>query len=173
MTIPSKIPSLNAPFVDPTSGYLTRTGNNFLQSLVTNTNAAAAGTVTTAPGSGLTGGGSVAAGISIGIAVNGVTSAMIRQSAGYSVVGRFAGSTGNVADITATADNRALARQGGVLAFYSYLDGIEIGPNTAAPLVRCDAFRIDQSPTAEVVVCTHTITISVGGTDYKIPIVAA
>lgn len=40
-------------------------------------------------------------------------------------------------------------------------------------LLRCDSFRIDQTPTSEVVVCTHTITVSVNGTNYKIPCVAA
>lgn len=39
--------------------------------------------------------------------------------------------------------------------------------------VQCDSFRLDQTPTAESVVCTHTITVSVDGTDYKIPCVAA
>jgi len=38
---------------------------------------------------------------------------------------------------------------------------------------RCDSFRIDVSPTAETITPTHTITISVNGTNYKIPIVAA
>lgn len=40
-------------------------------------------------------------------------------------------------------------------------------------LLRGDSFRIDQTPTAETVVCTHTITFSANGTNYKIPIVAA
>jgi hypothetical protein len=40
-------------------------------------------------------------------------------------------------------------------------------------LLECDTFKINVSPTAETVVCTHTITISVGATAYKIPIVAA
>ena len=40
-------------------------------------------------------------------------------------------------------------------------------------LMRADTWRIDQTPTAESIVPTHTITISVDGTNYKIPIVAA
>jgi hypothetical protein len=40
-------------------------------------------------------------------------------------------------------------------------------------LVQCDSFRIDATPTAETITPTHTVTISVNGTDYKIPIVAA
>lgn len=115
---PSKVPMPQAPFVDPSTGYLTRVGNNYLNNLTLNVNGAAAGSVTTALGSGLAGGGVVADGISLIIAPNGVSNAMIRQSAGYSVIGRGAGSTGNVADITATADDRVLARIGGVLAFY-------------------------------------------------------
>ncbi len=108
----------NAIIVDLPSGRATLPFSNFLNNLTQNANAGAAGTVTTAVGSGLFGGGAVADGISIGIAVNGVTNAMIRQSAGYSVIGRFAGTAGDVADITATADNRVLARIGGVLAFW-------------------------------------------------------
>lgn len=40
-------------------------------------------------------------------------------------------------------------------------------------VARVDGLRIDQSPTSETVVCTHTITINLNGTDYKIPCVAA
>lgn len=118
MTSPSKVPMPQAPFVDPQTGYLTRVGNNYLNNLTLNVNAGAAGSVTTAPGSGLSGGGTVADGISLIIAPNGVSDAMIRQSAAYSVIGRAFGTAGNVADITATADNRVLARIGGVLAFW-------------------------------------------------------
>lgn len=51
------------------------------------------------------------------LAANSVTNAKLRQSAGVSLVGRSANSTGDVADITASADGQVLARQGGVLAF--------------------------------------------------------
>lgn len=40
-------------------------------------------------------------------------------------------------------------------------------------LLECDTFRINVAPTAETVVCTHTLTINVNGTAYKVPIVAA
>lgn len=53
----------------------------------------------------------------LGVANNGITDAKIRQSAGVSVIGRSANSTGNVADIPAGADDRLLARTGGVLGF--------------------------------------------------------
>jgi hypothetical protein len=150
----------------------------FFFNLNRNTAEAAAGEVATGPGSGLTGGGAVADGISISIAPNGVTNNMLRESAGTSVIGRFQGSSGNVADITATGDNRVLTREGGALAFRSFMNGVAIGPTTPSPTVncedlRCDTFRIDQAPVAETVVCTHTITISVNGTNYKIPIIAA
>jgi hypothetical protein len=114
---PSKTLAPNGVLVDLQTGRATPPFNNYLNNLTQNANAGAGGTVTTAPSSGLFGGGQVADGISIGIAANGVSNAMIRQSAGYSVIGRAFGTTGDVGDITATADNRVLARIGGVLAF--------------------------------------------------------
>lgn len=39
--------------------------------------------------------------------------------------------------------------------------------------IQADGLRLDVTPTSETVSPTHTITISVSGTDYKIPIVAA
>lgn len=39
--------------------------------------------------------------------------------------------------------------------------------------VQCDGLRLDVTPTVEIIVPTATITISVNGTNYKIPIVAA
>lgn len=43
-------------------------------------------------------------GAALGVAVNGVSSAMLRQSVGLSVIGRAASSTGNVADIAGATD---------------------------------------------------------------------
>lgn len=40
-------------------------------------------------------------------------------------------------------------------------------------LLECDSFKINVSPTAETIVCTHTLTIAVGAANYKIPMVAA
>jgi hypothetical protein len=40
-------------------------------------------------------------------------------------------------------------------------------------LLECDTFQINVAATAEAIVPTHTITISVSGVNYKIPIVAA
>lgn len=48
---------------------------------------------------------------------NAITDAMIRQSAGLSVIGRASNSTGNVADITAGTDNQVLRRSGTTLGF--------------------------------------------------------
>lgn len=151
------------PFLDP-NGRVSREWWKFLFNLTQSSNQVASGTVETASGSGLTGGGVVSDGISLSIAANGVTNSMLRQSLGTSVIGRFAGSTGNVADIQAVSDGTVLTRQGGILLF---TDDVDVAS------VRTDSFRIDQSPVAETVVCTHTITISVDGTNYKIPCVAA
>jgi hypothetical protein len=46
-----------------------------------------------------------------------VGNANLRDSAGVSVIGRAANSTGDPADIVAGADDRLLARTGGVLGF--------------------------------------------------------
>jgi hypothetical protein len=58
------------------------------------------------------------------IANNAVSDAKFRQSAGVSVVGRSANSTGNVADITAAANDRILTRVSDVLAFTQLSDGM-------------------------------------------------
>jgi hypothetical protein len=51
------------------------------------------------------------------ITTNAVTDAKFRQSAGLSVIGRSANTTGNVADITAGSDNQVLRRSGTTLGF--------------------------------------------------------
>jgi len=50
-------------------------------------------------------------------------------------------------------------------------------PNDTTPLevvgtMRADGLRLDLTPTAETITPTHTIIISVNGTNYKIPLVA-
>lgn len=154
----------NAPAVDLKTGRFTGEQWRYFNAQWRDVNAAASGSVTTAAGSGLQGGGIVADGISLSIAPNGVSNAMIRQGLPTSVIGRFQNSTGNVADIQAVVNGTVLTRQGDILAFTPTID---------VTTVQTDNLRIDQTPTAEVVVCTHTIIISVDGTNYKIPIVAA
>lgn len=63
--------------------------------------------------------GSGATSITTTIANNAVTNAKFRQSAGLSVVGRSANTTGDVADITAGADNLFLVRRSSTLGFGS------------------------------------------------------
>lgn len=162
--------AINAPptaFVDGNLR-LTREAYRFLLSLTRNTNQATEGSVTTDPGSGLAGGGQVSGGVSIRIADNGVTNSMIRQSAGVSVIGRAFGSTGNVADITADANNRVLSREGNQLAFRAFINGVSIGPTTAAPLVRADAFETTQTPAASTATVTHSIPIETAAGTYYI-----
>lgn len=120
MTLVSKTLAPNGALVDPSTGRATPPFNNYLNSLTILANTAAGGTLTTGPGSGLQGGGDISSNLSISIAPNGVTNQMIRQGAAYSVIGRQFGTTGDVADITADADNRVLARISGVLAFYDF-----------------------------------------------------
>lgn len=135
----------------------------FFNSLNQTANNATEGSVVTDPGSGLAGGGQVSGGVSIRIADNGVTNTMIRQSAGTSVIGRAFGSTGNVADITADANNRVLSRESNQLAFRSFINGVSIGPSIAAPLVRADAFETTQTASASTATVTHSIPFEVDG----------
>lgn len=60
---------------------------------------------------------------SLKIADNTVADADIRQSAGLSVIGRSANSTGNIADITAGSDNQVLRRSGTSLGFGTVATG--------------------------------------------------
>lgn len=54
---------------------------------------------------------------STSIANNSISDAMLRQSAGLSIIGRSANSTGNVADITAVTDGHVLRLSGTTLGF--------------------------------------------------------
>lgn len=55
--------------------------------------------------------------VTFAIPNNGVTNALLRTSAGLSVIGRSANTTGNVADITAANDAEVLRRSGTTLGF--------------------------------------------------------
>jgi hypothetical protein len=59
----------------------------------------------------------ITAALALALPANAVTNAMLRQSGACSVVGRSANSTGDVADISAGADDRLLRRTGGALNF--------------------------------------------------------
>lgn len=122
----SSIPPANIPVIDE-NGFLNPTWYRYLASLQRATDDVTAGDITTAAGSGLQGGGSVSSGVSLSIADNGVTNAMFRQGAGTSVLGRKYGSTGDLADIAATANNQLLSRESGALVFTSTptLDGLK------------------------------------------------
>jgi hypothetical protein len=81
--------------------------------------AAASGTVTSvATGTGLTGGPITTTG-TVSVANNGITDALLRQSAGLSLIGNATNSTANVADITAGTDNQVLRRSGTAIGFGS------------------------------------------------------
>lgn len=56
-------------------------------------------------------------GSTLGVATNGITNAMLRQSVAVSVIGRASGTTGDVADIQAGANDRVLRRVSNALDF--------------------------------------------------------
>jgi hypothetical protein len=56
-------------------------------------------------------------GTEFSVETNGITNAMLRQSAGLSVIGRSANTTGDVADITAASDYEVLRRSGTSIGF--------------------------------------------------------
>lgn len=124
----SSIPPANIPVIDE-NGFLNPTWYRYLASLQRSTDEVTAGSVTTDASSGLQGGGAVSDGISLSIADNGVTNAMFRQGAGTSILGRKYGSTGDLADIIATANNQLLSRESGALTFTATptLDGLKFG----------------------------------------------
>lgn len=167
MPQPNSINPPLTPFVDVSSGVLSKEGWRFLYSLNRNTSEASTGEVLTPVGSGLTGGGFVANGITIGIAAGGVTNEMIRNGLPTSVIGRFQNSNGDVADIQATANDRVLARQSNQLVFTNFLDAISIGTNAAAPLVRTDVLELTAAPASSIATVTHSIPIeTASGTFY-------
>lgn len=159
----------NTPLVGP-DGRVTRDWWRFFFNINRATSEAAAGDVATPPGSGLEGGGAVSNGVSLSIADNGVTNAMLRQSAGTSVIGRFAGSTGNVADITAVQNGVVLSRLGNQLVF---TPSPEVTNLTASGTVTTAALSIEQAPVAATPTPTHTFTITLDGVDYLVPCVVA
>jgi len=150
------IPPPNAPLVLP-DGRIDPSWYKYLVSLNTTADGAASGEVATDPGSGLAGGGAVVDGVSLTIAPNGVSNAMIRQSAGTSVVGRTAASPGNVADITASLNNSVLVRQANQLFFSQSL---------VVSSMETTDLKIDKTASASTATTTHSVPIDIGGTTY-------
>ena len=148
----SSIPPSNIPLVDE-NGFLSTPWYRYLASLQRATDDVTAGDITTAAGSGLQGGGAVASGVSLSVAANGVTNAMFRQGAGTSVLGRKYGSMGDLADITATANNQLLSRESGALVF------------TATPTL--DGLKFSGAATVSAATpSTHKIAVTCNGVSY-------
>lgn len=77
------------------------------------------------------------------IAANAITNTLLRDSAGVSVIGRSANTTGDPADITAAADDRVLARTGGALGWVQLTIGMFIdGLITRAKLANGAALSV-------------------------------
>jgi hypothetical protein len=55
--------------------------------------------------------------VTVSVVANGVGNGQLRQGAATSIIGNAGGATANVADISASSDNTALVRAGGVLNF--------------------------------------------------------
>ena len=148
----SSIPPANIPVIDE-NGYLNPTWYRYFAGLQRATDEVVAGDIATDTGSGLQGGGSIADGVSLSIADNGVTNAMFRQGAGTSVLGRKYGSTGDLADIIATANNQVLSRESGALVF------------TATPTL--DGLGFSGSATVSAATpSTHKFAVTIGGAAY-------
>lgn len=116
------------------------------------------------------------------LADHAVTNAKLRQSTARSLIGRAAGSDGDVADITANLDDRFLARTGGVLGFVQLAlgmipDGLITAPKLASAVLDLNfVFSASTSITIssathkrKVLVCTSAspvaVTFPAEGTD--------
>jgi hypothetical protein len=105
-------------------------------------------------GSGLTGTSTLS------IATNGVTDAMLRQGGATSVVGRSANSTGNVADVAASADGQALVRRSGALTFAAPLASELTGVGATKVAVNTSTQTINSATAADVT--NHSYSIAAG-----------
>ena len=93
---------------------------------------------------------------------------------------RFTVTVKQNSNASGTADIFRIQTQASAAALYVDTSGnVAIGQSSAsskldvAGTVQMDGLRVDVTPTAETVTCTHTITFSANGTNYKIPCVAA
>lgn len=131
----------NTPITDEKRN-VTLAWYRFFVSLRRGTGEAMAGEVATPVAGGLTGGGVVADGVNLSIATGGVTSAMLRNSEGCSVIGRQPISDGQPVDVVATANSMILSREDDLLAFRNFINGVSIGPDVAAPEVNTDLLKV-------------------------------
>lgn len=159
------IPPPNTPLID-SRGRVTPEWYRYLVNLNRTSSDASSGEVVA--GSGLSGGGVVASGVTLSVATGGITSAMLRPSAALSVIGRQFNTSGAPVDIAADADNRVLSREAGLLAFRGFINGVSIGPATAAPRVRTDSLELTDTPPASTATVTHSIPIETGAGTYHI-----
>lgn len=152
----SRIPPPNVPLTMG-DGTMSPDWYRFFASLTRTADRASAGEVLGSEG--LTGGGSVADGVTLGIEDGGVTDEKLREGLATSVIGRFQGSDGPVADIRAMADRRILAREGGILVFTAHpeIESVEV-----------DDLRLTSAPSASVATTTHKIAIQCDGATYYV-----
>lgn len=102
------------------------------------------------------------------IGANKVLDSMIRQSAGLSLIGRSANSTGNVADITAATDNSVLLRSGTSLLF-NLLTNNNIDPAAAIAYSKlslaASIVNADISPSAAIAYSKLNLTGAIVNAD--------
>ena len=128
-------------------------------------------TRTITAGAGLTGGGDLSADRTIAVATAGITSAMLRDSAALSVLGRAVNSDGVPGDIAAGTDGHVLRRSGTTLGFGLVpMSSISL-PTIGAPAL--DTLSEDFTARGSAGVADGTITyVTVGTTAVKISVAA-
>lgn len=105
---------------------------------------------------------------------NVISNAKIRQSAGFSVVGRAGTTTGNVADITAGTDGHVLRRSGSVLGFGRLTTGAFDSNTIPLPSLSnlTEASILGNTTPGQVVQLNKTNAYSflgISGTAFRIP----
>lgn len=150
----SRIPQPRVPIIEA-DGTVNPDWYRYFASLEKSATDAAAGEVLGTDG--LTGGGPISEGAELSLADGGVTNEKLRDGLGTSVIGRFQNSTGDVADIQATADRRVLGRVGGLLVFTAHPE---------AESIEIDELRLTGAPSASASTTTHKLAIEADGTTY-------